>query len=82
MQNSAQIQNINMKYFLLRALVKDGASIGAQRLLVDPVTLSLGLVRSLSIWNHDIPEIEVKGSLKSVKVRISVRFHYYFIVIS
>ena len=48
--------------------MKDGTNVNAQRLLVDPVTLSLGLIRSLSTWNHEIPDIEVQGTLKSVKV--------------
>ena len=57
-----------MRTFFRRALVKNGKEIVAQRLLVDPVTLNLGLIRSLSPWNHEVPDIEVQGFLKSVKV--------------
>ena len=58
-----------MLYYLLRrALVKNGKDIDAQRLLVEPVSMNLGIIRSLSTWDHDVPEIEVQGSLKSVKV--------------
>jgi len=56
---------------LSKTLVKDGTNVIAQRLLVDPITLNLNLIRSLSTWNHNVPDIEVKGSLKSVKLSAS-----------
>ena len=48
--------------------MKNGKDIAAQRLLVEPVSMNLGIIRSLSTWDHDVPEIEIQGSLKSVKV--------------
>ena len=50
--------------------MKNGTNIIEQRLIVDPVTLNIGFIRSLSTWNHEIPDIEVQGWLKSVKVNL------------
>ena len=67
-KHTFEVELITVNVVLLRALVKDGKNVIAQRLLVDPITLNLNLIRSLSTWNHNVPDIEVKGSLKSVKV--------------
>eukprot|EP00794_Sanderia_malayensis_P015967 gene15967-17573_t len=56
---------------LSKAFVKNGEEVAAQRLLIEPVTLSLDLIRSLSTWNHQVPEIEAKGVLHTVKAVVS-----------
>ena len=55
---------------LFRAHVKNGWTIEMQRLLMDPMTLNLSVVRSLSTWNHEVPEMEIQGFLKTVKVSL------------
>lgn len=56
---------------LLKSLIKNGKDILAQRAMVEPVTLTLNVIRNLTFDNHSIPDIGVKGALHTVSLSLS-----------
>ena len=59
-------------FFVFRAVIGDGENIICQRPVIEPVNLSLGLRRNLAAaWTHVIPDLDMTGSIKAVKVGIN-----------
>lgn len=56
---------------LLKSLIKNGKDILAHRAMVEPVTLTLNVIRNLTFNNHSIPDIGIKGALHTVSLSLS-----------
>ena len=48
----------------------DGETIGLTQLVLEPVNVTVHVARNLSPWYRDVPDIDVKGKLHVVKVRL------------
>ena len=53
-----------------RAVMADAETIGATRLVLEPVNLAVYIARNLSPWYHQVPDIDVVGKLHAVKVGV------------
>ena len=63
-----EIVHKNIIVIISSAIISEGETIVAQRLILKPISLELSLARSLSSWYHDIPDIDVAGQLHAVNV--------------
>ncbi|XP_066022142.1 intermembrane lipid transfer protein VPS13C isoform X9 [Pocillopora verrucosa] len=54
---------------LSRAVMTDGETIGPTQLVLEPANVTVHVARNLSPWYHDVPDIDVKGKLHTVKLR-------------
>ena len=54
----------------IRAVMTDRETIGPTQLVLEPANVTVHVARNLSPWYHDVPDIDVKGKLHTVKVSL------------